>query len=146
MTSSGTGTSADSKPLLVLGDEYTIKLGGQDTGGGYAVIEIACRPGSGTPLHKHTRELECFVVLEGQFQFTLGDASFTVGPGVALHAPANVQHRFVNESDKTARMLVFIQPAGSETMFEEIAAMPPGPPDLEKLVEICGRYGITLLG
>lgn len=137
---------SDSKVLHVFGDEYTIKLSGQHTDCGYALIEIECRPGGGTPLHVHTRELECFVVLEGQFMFVLGEATYTMGPGAAFHAPANVPHSFANNTDLPARMLVMIQPAGSEILFEEIAAMPPGPPDIDKLTEICLRYGIQLLG
>ncbi|MEB8345919.1 hypothetical protein OO010_07670 [Flavobacteriaceae bacterium KMM 6898] len=38
-----------------------------------------------------------------------------------------------------------IFPAGIKNMFEELGALPPGPPDMEKVMEICGRQGISFL-
>jgi len=36
-------------------------------------------------------------------------------------------------------------PAGIEDMFEELGALPPGPPDFPKVAEICGRYGVKFV-
>jgi len=34
-------------------------------------------------------------------------------------------------------------PAGIEFMFTELAELPEGPPDFEKVAEICGKHGIS---
>ena len=41
-----------------------------------------------------------------------------------LNIPRDVAHQFHNESDSTAKMLIFFAPAGIERMFERMAADP----------------------
>ncbi len=36
-------------------------------------------------------------------------------------------------------------PAGIERMFDELADLPAGPPDMARVLAICARYGITFL-
>jgi hypothetical protein len=36
-------------------------------------------------------------------------------------------------------------PAGAEHMFEELNALPPGPPDMAKVLEVCARFGVIFL-
>jgi len=40
-------------------------------------------------------------------------------------------------------MLVTITPAGIETVFAELAALTTRPPDLTRVAEVIGRYGIS---
>jgi hypothetical protein len=47
-----------------LGDTYTFRIEGAETDGKYAVLEISSPPGSGPPLHSHTKETEGFYVIE----------------------------------------------------------------------------------
>ncbi len=139
-------TAAAGRPrLTVLGDEYVIQLGGAETAGTYTVLEILCRPGGGTPLHAHSREDECFVVLEGEVEFLLHGESRVARAGDIVHGPRNVPHAFSNRTALPARLLVMAVPAGIEAMFEDLAALPPGPPDPPRLLEITGRYGVSLL-
>jgi len=131
--------------LQILGDEYTIKLGAEATGGAYSLVEILCRPGGGTPLHVHSREDEGFYILEGEIEFRQGEEFVTATAGMALQAPRNIPHYFANRTEAPARLLVMMLPGGAEAMFHELAALPSGPPDMDQLVEITGRYGIALV-
>jgi len=51
------------KSLWVLGDLYTFKVVGEETGGAIAVLEVQVQPQNGPPPHIHHREDETFYVL-----------------------------------------------------------------------------------
>ncbi len=61
-------------------------------------------------------------------------------------------HSFKNESDKPARMLISVAPAGLEKMFLEVgqpvapgaAPSPPTPAEIERLLAVAPRYGIEI--
>ncbi|WP_262490333.1 hypothetical protein [Hyunsoonleella jejuensis] len=36
-------------------------------------------------------------------------------------------------------------PAGIEIMFKELSELPPGPPEFDKVAEICSKYGISFV-
>jgi hypothetical protein len=40
------------------------------------------------------------------------------------------------------RALLGAYPAGVEKMFRRLSELPPGPPHMEKVTEICAEYGI----
>lgn len=137
----------------VVGDVYRFLATGQETGGKYATFEAIVPPGSGPPPHTHSREEESFLVLEGEVTFQLGDKRFLAGQGTFLNMPVGSQHCFKNESDKTARLLISLAPAGLEEMFLEVgqplpddaqAAPPPSEADIKKLLEAAPRYGVEI--
>ena len=106
------------------GDEYRVLATGDDTAGDYFVMEAIVPPGGGPPPHIQTREEEAFYVLEGEVVFRAAGERIVGRPGAYLNIPRDVAHHFKNESDKTARMLIFFAPAGIERMFERMAADP----------------------
>ena len=57
--------------------------------------------------------------------------------------PRGVLHAFWNPGP--ARVLEIISPAGFERYFEELAGVlsADGPPDLDRISEIAGRYGLA---
>jgi hypothetical protein len=63
-------------------------------------------------------------------------ASGNAPRGVA-HGPAK------SEQPHSACAMLNIAPDGIEERFIELSRLPPGPPDLARVAEICGRYGIT---
>jgi uncharacterized cupin superfamily protein len=92
-------------------------------------------------------------VLEGEMTFQLGEERFVAGEGTFLNMPVGSLHCFKNESDKTARMLISVAPAGLEQMFFEVGqpladnattAPPPSQADIEKLLEAAPRYGVEI--
>ena len=73
----GVLAAGEGRSIWVVGDRYTIKASGNDTGGAFAMIEAIVPHGNGPPPHIHSREDEAFYVLEGELQFHTHDRSFT---------------------------------------------------------------------
>jgi quercetin dioxygenase-like cupin family protein len=124
---------------------------GEDTNGKFALIEAIVSPGGGPPPHVHTREDEGFYILEGEIAFTINGERLVATAGMFANLPVGTPHSFKNESNKPAKMLVSVAPAGLEKMFMEIGvpraegattALPPTREDVEKLLAIAPKYGI----
>lgn len=131
--------------LNVLGDVQNIKLSAEDTGGQFTLIEQNNDPGIGIPPHVHDNEDEVFQVLTGQVEMTIGDEATTLSAGDIIFCPKGVPHSWKVIGDEKARAMLSIFPAGLEAMFEELARLPAGPPDLAKVGEICGKYGVRFV-
>ena len=136
----GEGTSHN-----VLGSRVSIKLAGDDTYELLTMVEDYNDPGIGIPLHVHTREDEVFRVLEGEVEYTLGQETVVLKAGDVAFAPRNVPHAWRVVGTVPARSIMLANPAGIELMFDELGRLPGGPPDLSRVAEICGRYGISFL-
>ena len=135
----------EGKTINVLGDIQTFKLTGKDTNGLFTLIEEYNTPGTMIPPHVHTKEDEIFKVLEGELELTVGDITTVLKAGDLAFGPKNVPHSWKVIGDKNAKVILSVFPAGIENMFEELGALPPGPPDMKKVMEICARQGITFL-
>ena len=131
--------------LNVIGDNQNIKLTGKDTNGQFTLIEQNNEPGIGIPLHVHENEDEVFQVLTGQVEMTIGDNTTTLNAGDIIFCPKGIPHAWRVVGEEKARAMLSIFPAGLENMFEELAQMPAGPPDLDKLAEICGKYNLKFV-
>jgi quercetin dioxygenase-like cupin family protein len=122
----------------VVGDTYTILLGGKDTAGRYCLIDMHIPHGGGPPPHRHDFE-ETFSLLDGELEFTFRGIKRTVGSGETIHIPANAPHQFRNSSDQPARLLCTCSPAGQEEFFLEIgvpvATRTTPPPRLDESAE-----------
>ena len=60
-----------------------------------SIILVDVPPGDGPRLHRHPY-MEVFIVQEGTAMFTVGDATYDVGAGQIVIAPADAPHAFVN--------------------------------------------------
>lgn len=131
--------------LNVLGDNQTIKLSGRDTGDAFTIVENYNDPGVGIPMHVHENEDEVFLILEGQMEFeTQGEIS-VLSPGDMIFLPRRIPHAFRVVGAQKCRASVTIIPSGIEHMFEALAELPQGPPNLGKVGDICYRYGISFV-
>ena len=144
----------EGRSLAVVGDVYRFLATGEDTNGKYAMWEAIVPPGGGPPPHVHSREEEGFYILEGQITVLIGDERTVATAGMFANMPVGTPHSFKNESDKPAKMLISIAPAGLEQMFFEIGvpvaqgattAPPPTTAEIEKLFAIAPQYGIEIL-
>lgn len=131
--------------LNVLGDNQSIKLTGKDTNGQYTLIEQNNEPEIGIPPHIHENEDEVFQVLSGQVEMRVGDQSTTLKAGDLIFCPRGVPHSWKVVGEEKARAMLSIFPAGLEGMFSELAQLPPGPPDMEKVVGICAKYNLKFV-
>jgi quercetin dioxygenase-like cupin family protein len=139
--------------VAVVGDVYRFLATGEETGGKYAIWEALVPPGGGPPPHVHSREEEGFYVLEGEITFQIGTERRVATAGMFANMPVGTPHSFRNESNRPARMLISVAPAGLECMFFECgtpvpagstSAPPPSPEDIATLLGIAPRYGIHI--
>ena len=77
-----------------VGDVYRVLASGRQTGNVYALSEIRVSPNNGPPPHIHSREDECFFVLEGEIDFQVGDKRITARPGTFIQGPRGIPHSF----------------------------------------------------
>lgn len=149
----------EGRTLLVGGGDYvTYKTTSAETGGDFFSFEISTVPGFGPPMHKHDYR-ELFYVLEGSYEFTIGEpddiSSVVARAGTSVAVPPNRPHTFKNASGEPARMFCVQQHATLEGFFEEfgvpvdhVGDVPGevGPPDFGGMAAALERNGVTVLG
>src|SRR6187397_1199474 len=113
------------RTVAVVGDVYRFLATGENTNGKYAIWEAIVPPGGGPPPHVHSREEEGFYVLDGEITFVVGDQRIVAGAGTFANMPVGTSHSFKNETDRLARMLISVAPAGLEQMFFEVGRPVP---------------------
>lgn len=143
----------EGRTVAVVGDVYRFLATGEDTNGLYALWEAVVPPGGGPPRHVHSREEEGFYVLEGEITFTVNGERVVATAGTFANMPVGTPHSFKNESDRPAKMLISVAPAGLEQMFFEVGvtldegattALPPTHEEIERLLAAAPRYGIEI--
>ena len=72
-----------------------------------SMVEIA--PKAVLPTHKHPHE-QAGLVLEGEFDFTIGDETKTLGPGEAYIIPGGVEHSLVGSDGWALALDIFSPP------------------------------------
>jgi quercetin dioxygenase-like cupin family protein len=134
----------DARVLRAFGEEVTIHLDGESTGGKLTMWTEITPPGGGPPPHYHLNEDEAFHVLEGRVAFLLDGEWREIGVGGAAFIPRGVVHAFKNVGDRPSRMLLTTTPSGFEKFFarcvNEFAK--PGGPDMSRIIQIGIEHGI----
>ena len=128
----------------VFGVQVDIGLTGQDTGGAYALYQVSCEPGIGSPPHVHTSDDEAFLIIEGEWEFLRGQEVFTAGPGTFVSLPRHIAHYFKNVGQGRGRMVGIATPAGHEHFFEDASRL-AFPPDPEQAIAVCQKHGIQIV-
>jgi quercetin dioxygenase-like cupin family protein len=143
----------EGRSLWVARDLVTFKVVGEETDGAFLLGEEVSPPGGGPPPHIHHREDETFCVLEGEYEFLIGERAIRGGAGSIVYGPSNVPHTFKNVGTTPARMIAFVTPAGFEKFLEEVgeeATNESSPPpfsqeQIERLLKAAPKYGIEML-
>jgi len=108
----------------------------------------------GSPPHVHSREEGGFYILEGEITFTINGEKIVAKAGMFANMPVGTPHSFKNESDRPAKMLISVAPAGLEKMFMEVGvslaegattALPTTKEEIEKLLTVAPKYGVEIL-
>ena len=128
-------------------DPTAITLTGKETGGAFFLINVySSVPNVGPPLHVHTREDETWHILEGEYEFRIGDELLAAGPGATIFGPRNIPHTFHTTGSGHGHILIMVTPAGLEdffiTMGQRMRQNELTPEGLEKLAR---HYGISFL-
>jgi len=114
------------------GHTFCMKATGADTGGTSGWLMAEAAPRAGVPFHKHDREDESFLVVEGTFEITTGDTTVTGGPGTYAFGPRNIPHRWTNIGETRGRIMnVYTPPVLSRCSTKSASPFPtppPGPP------------------
>jgi quercetin dioxygenase-like cupin family protein len=135
-------------------DLYTFKAIGEDTGDAYALFEVIVAPQGGTPPHRHSHEQESFFVQDGEIEFQLDDQTMTATAGTFLYSPKGQLHRFTNTTHTSAKLLIWVTPAGFEKFIAEVgkaangqitAGAPLTDEDLHKILATAPKYGIEII-
>jgi len=129
-------------PLDILGTTTRFLCTGAQTGKAWSLMEASIPQGTGAPPHRHAWG-EAYYVLAGAVRFMVDGASYLIGAGEFLYAPAGALHAFEGESAEPARMLVFDAPAHAESFFrdvhEQVREMPR---DLPAMLAIGERHQV----
>jgi len=133
----------EGQAFTVLGMPVRMVLSSAQTGGAMMLFEQSAKPGQGVPMHIHEDEDEVFRVLEGQVRVTVNKAVTIAKPGDTVFGPRLIPHDWSVFGDKPAKILVAVLPGtGFETMLLDLSQLPPGPPDMAKVAEICALAGV----
>lgn len=101
---------------------FTIHAEAMSTSGAFAVVELHAPVGDSSPLHRHTREDEVFVVVSGSLEVVVADLVHRLGPGDTIRGPRGVPHGYRVVGDQPAHFLVVVVPAGLEEAFRAMDA------------------------
>lgn len=131
------------------GEPNDCKVSAQDTDGAMCVFEFTGK-GSG-PRHLHYDQDEWIYVIDGEFDFEVGDRRFRLSPAESVFIPRKVAHVWTCVSDKPGTIINMYQPAGKmEEFFREVGKFGGTPPDkalsLEELHQLFSAHGMDLLG
>ena len=118
-------------------------LAAADTGGRVSLVEHRAPPGTLiAPLHRHTREDEFSLVLDGRMGAVCDGEEVEAGAGDLVWKPRNAWHTFWNAGDAPVRILEVITPGGLEELFRSIDALDaPEPDELERMA---APFGLDL--
>jgi quercetin dioxygenase-like cupin family protein len=131
----------EGKIVSVMGNPYTYKVVGGDTGGNYSLIEGTIA-GDGPPAHIHKSEEEAFYILEGEVNVKIGEQTIRGTAGSFVLIPRGTVHTFSTVGTEPAKVLAIISPAGFEQFFIEIE----GSTDVEKIMTVAAKYNLTIMG
>lgn len=117
-----------------------VKASIASTGGAITLIESHTR--GGAPRHVHSREDECFYVLDGAILVHCGEDTFVGGPGSFVFLPRGIAHDW-DVTTETATLLMITVPAMLEEFLRAYHAA--GPAGSRTREEIAAQYGIQFL-
>jgi quercetin dioxygenase-like cupin family protein len=134
------------------------KLRSDDTGGEVAIVEHPFAVGIITAPHRHSREDEHSIVLEGQIGFRSDADEVVLGPGGYITKPRGQTHAMWNAGPDPGRIAEIITPGGFESYFRELGelltAHDPHPANTPKdgagslhesdeFAALAAKYGLT---
>ena len=131
------------RPLNVVGTEVTI-LASNDATQGMGVTLQQGDEGNGPPPHYHAWE-EAFYVLKGSVNFTCEGKPYNCPAGTFVYVPAGTVHGFQYGAGG-GQMLEFTGTGSlAAQMFTAMnKEIPPGAPDIPRIIEVLGRNGVNV--
>ncbi len=123
-----------------------IKISGKDTENDLAVFEqTGLTPKGGPPLHIHPNQDEWFYIIDGEYLFQVGDDKYQMKPGDTIFLPRNVQHAFVQLTEK-GKVIVSYLPAGKMEDFFAVSNSWTSPPTKEEIARVFADHDMKVVG
>jgi DNA-binding transcriptional MerR regulator len=140
------------KPIRLGGDPNDCKLSGRDTNGAMCIFEFTGRCGQGGPKHVHLDQDEWIYVIQGEFEFQVGDKRIHATAGESVFLPRKVAHVWAAAGDGPGKLLDVYQPAGKiEEFFRELSKYSEPPLvhealSFEGLSRLFRDHGLEMVG
>ena len=132
------GEAYHGRMLNILGQRYFPKASCEAS----FAFETNSEPGQYVPVHGHPPQDEFILVQEGQLELKLDGKWSTARAGDLVRMPRGVPHGYFNKSDKPARALFWVSPAGKlEALFEALHDMT----DVPAVIETSARHEVDFL-
>ncbi|HVM09844.1 MAG TPA: cupin domain-containing protein [Acidimicrobiales bacterium] len=124
-----------------------LKVDDVPTNGAVAFYEYLSEPGvQGPPQHVHHAHDETFYVVDGTYEFIMGDQVVEMSKGSFLFLPRGTPHTFRNAGDDLGCIVGTFNPGRFANYFRELAQIierTGGAPDIDTWTELYGRYDTT---
>ena len=132
------GQAYNGRELNILGQRYFPKASCEAT----FAFETNSDPGQFVPVHIHPTQDEFILVQDGQLELKLDGKWSTAKAGDLVKMPRGVPHGYFNKSDKPARALFWVAPAGKlEALFETLHNMT----DIPAIMEASAKHDVDFL-
>jgi quercetin dioxygenase-like cupin family protein len=135
--------SDGSAAVRVVDGHTRVLVRSEQVNGAYAVLEQEIPAGKGPPFHVHRHETEIFYVVEGEFEFRVGDKVLVGGPGTNAVCPRDIPHTFRNVSANPAKLLVTIVPGHFGNYFIEVDQVRND--DHDAIRALAAKYDVEIL-
>ena len=149
----GTGSSRTRGPVVVEpgagevldflgGSPLVLKLA--DSSEPVTFYEYTSEPSvAGAPQHLHNGHDETFYVVQGTYEFSVGDDTMILSEGGFVSVPAGTPHSFRNVGESTGRLVGTFNSINFANYFRELAEIirtTGGPPDKDEWSKLYARY------
>jgi quercetin dioxygenase-like cupin family protein len=133
------------RALNVIGTQVTVLASNAMTQS-YGITLQRGDEGTGPPPHSHDWD-EAFYVLSGEVQFSCDGQAHTCLPGTLVHIPRGTVHGFQYGKGGGQMLEITGEKATAAEMFTAVdQAIPPGLPDVPKLLRVLEQNGVTVAG
>lgn len=147
----------DGTATWAMGSLFEHLVSADETRGLLGVSLVTQPPGIATPLHRHTKEAEAFLVLEGHVTYRAGEDTYELDDGCFIYLPRSVPHAFRIRGNSPTRFVALTAPGGLMGLYDEVGIPAserrlPGadgqPPEVEipRWAEVGPRYGLEVVG
>lgn len=132
------GESCDGIEWNVLGQRYFAKAICETT----FAFETNSEPGQFVPVHVHPTQEEFILVQEGELSLKLAGEWHIARAGDLVRLPRGVPHGYFNKSDKPARALFWVAPAGKlKELFDKLHGMT----DTDAVIRTSAEHDVDFL-
>lgn len=131
--------------LNVVDASVIIKVGPEETGGRYELLEVYAARGPASPLHREPWA-KAFYVLHGRMTVQVEAETYDLGPGSSISVPAGAANTFAARTPSVG-FLAFSLTDGMGRFFADLHQTVPADQPLEEavpyLLEVTDRHGVT---